>query len=337
MPEDTLPESTNSAARPLPVEPTDAMVKAFVELALHGDVLSHGGWPGYARDQWRVMVAAAPPAPSFQERVQPWLMACFGEMIAGDREERNHRFLEEALELVQACGSTASEAHQLVEYVFGREIGERRQEVGGVMITLAALCIANDIDMHDAGEVELARIWTKVEAIRAKQAAKPKHSPLPQIAPLAAAAASRARWNAEQAVADVGFLDEPGRSLAIEAATTAALTYAASMSPSAASPAIMAVAIERARQVSALGWTPEHDDRHDRDLALPRAAACYALAGTGGNGPFWITRHQTPQQVWPYRWEWKPKDRRTNLVRAAALLIAEIERIDRVEEKEDGK
>lgn len=292
------------------------------------------------RESTNSNVAAAPPASSFQERVQPWLMACFGEMIAGDREERNHRLLEEALELVQACGCTASEAHQLVDYVFGREIGERQQEVGGVMVTLAALCLANDIDMYDAGEVELARIWTKVEAIRAKQAAKPKHSPLPEIAPPSAAAAAasrRARWDAEQAVADVGLSDEPWRSLAIEAATTAALTYAASMSPSVAPPAIMDVAIERARQVSALGWTPEHDDCHDRDLALPRAAACYALAGTGANGPFWITRYQTPQQVWPYRWEWKPKDRRSNLVRAAALLIAEIERVDRVEEKEAGK
>ena len=117
---------------------------------------------------------------SFQERVQPWLMACFGEMIAGDREERNHRFLEEALELVQACGCTASEAHQLVDYVYGRPVGEPFQEVGGVMVTLAALCLANDLDMHANAETELARIWTKVEAIRAKQAAKPKHSPLPE-------------------------------------------------------------------------------------------------------------------------------------------------------------
>lgn len=116
----------------------------------------------------------------FQERVQPWLMACFGEMIAGDREERNHRFLEEALELVQACGCTASEAHQLVDYVYGREVGDPPQEVGGVMVTLAALCLANGLDMHANAETELARIWTKVEAIRAKQAAKPKHSPLPQ-------------------------------------------------------------------------------------------------------------------------------------------------------------
>lgn len=119
------------------------------------------------------------PAEPFQNRVQPWLMACFGEMIAGDREERNHRFLEESLELVQSCGCTASEAHQLVDYVFGRPVGEPPQEVGGVMVTLAALCRASGIDMHAAGETELARIWTKVKAIRDKQAAKPKHSPLP--------------------------------------------------------------------------------------------------------------------------------------------------------------
>lgn len=121
-------------------------------------------------------------AETFQQRVQPWLMECFGPMIAGDREERNHRFLEEALELVQACGCSASEAHQLVDYVFGRPVGEPAQEVGGVMVTLAALCLANGLDMHGAAEVELARIWTKVEAIRAKQAAKPKHSPLPMAA-----------------------------------------------------------------------------------------------------------------------------------------------------------
>lgn len=128
----------------------------------------------------------APPAAAhgdtFQARVQPWMLECFGEAIAGDREERNHRFLEEALELVQSTGCTASEAHQLVDYVFGRPVGEPTQEVGGVMVTLAALCLANGLDMHDAAEVELARVWTKVEVIRAKQAAKPKHSPLPVTA-----------------------------------------------------------------------------------------------------------------------------------------------------------
>lgn len=124
---------------------------------------------------------AATPAAPFQSRVQPWLLECFGAEIAADRTERNHRFLEESLELVQAIGCTASEAHQLVEYVFGRPVGDPPQEVGGVMVTLAALCLANGLDMHDAGEVELSRISAPdlVAKIRAKQAAKPKHSPLP--------------------------------------------------------------------------------------------------------------------------------------------------------------
>ena len=123
--------------------------------------------------------------PPFQQRVQPWMLACFGEKIAADKAERNHRFLEEALELVQATGCTVGEAHQLVDYVYGRPVGEPVQEIGGVMVTLAALCLAHGIDMHSAAETELARIWTKVEQIRAKQAAKPKHSPLPEMVVMA--------------------------------------------------------------------------------------------------------------------------------------------------------
>lgn len=140
-------------------------------------------WMVEAAQAMQRATLAAPAAPStpasFQSRVQPWLLQCFGAEIAADRVERNHRFLEESLELVQALGCTASEAHQLVDYVYGRPWGEPDQEVGGVMVTLAALCLASGLDMHGAGETELARIWTKVEKIRAKQAAKPKHSPLP--------------------------------------------------------------------------------------------------------------------------------------------------------------
>lgn len=119
---------------------------------------------------------------AFQHRVKPWMLACFGEEISRDGIERNHRFLEEALELVQSLGCTASEAHQLVDYVFGRDIGQPHQEAGGVMVTLAALCLAHGLDMDKAGEDELTRIWTKVKQIRAKQAAKPAHSPLPGYA-----------------------------------------------------------------------------------------------------------------------------------------------------------
>jgi NTP pyrophosphatase (non-canonical NTP hydrolase) len=119
----------------------------------------------------------------FQHRVAAWMHVCFGEEISADRQERNHRFLEEALELVQACGATKAEALALVDYVYGRPKGEPAQEVGGVLVTLAAHCEAHGIDMENSGETELARVWTKVEQIRAKQAAKPKGSPLPGKTP----------------------------------------------------------------------------------------------------------------------------------------------------------
>lgn len=119
---------------------------------------------------------------TYQARVDEWVLACFGEEVAKDVRERNHRFLEESLELVQSNGCTASEAHQLVDYVFGRPVGEPGQEVGGVMNTLAALCNAAGLDLNGEAERELARVWTKVEQIRAKHASKPKHSPLPGAA-----------------------------------------------------------------------------------------------------------------------------------------------------------
>jgi hypothetical protein len=121
-------------------------------------------------------------------------MACFGEKITLNTVERNHRFLEESLELVQSCGCTQSEAHQLVDYVFHRNIGEKNQETGGVMVTLAALCNAQDIRMIRAGRDELARVWTKIEKIRAKHAAKPAHSPLPAPEPVEYEQISSREW-----------------------------------------------------------------------------------------------------------------------------------------------
>lgn len=116
----------------------------------------------------------------FQNEILQWCHRCFGPEITMDKVERNHRFLEESLELVQSLGCTKDEAMKLVEYVFSRPVGEPNQELGGVMVTAAALANANSMDMFRCGMVELKRIWTKVEQIRAKQAAKPKFSPLPQ-------------------------------------------------------------------------------------------------------------------------------------------------------------
>lgn len=115
----------------------------------------------------------------FETQVMHWARTCFGDHDAFSPQQRTHRFLEEALELAQACGATRDDALQLVDYVFNRPIGEAPQEVGGVMLTLALVCYVQGIDMHEAGDTELARVWSKLETIRAKQAAKMKDSPLP--------------------------------------------------------------------------------------------------------------------------------------------------------------
>lgn len=116
---------------------------------------------------------------TFQENVHSWMRECFGSKIMLNTVERNHRFLEEALELVQACGATQTECLQLVYYVYERPVGEGVQEVGGVMVTLAALCSAQEINMENAAEKELKRIWIKIREIREKQMRKPDFSPLP--------------------------------------------------------------------------------------------------------------------------------------------------------------
>lgn len=115
----------------------------------------------------------------FQKEVAKWAEACFGKEISSNKVERNHRFLEEALELVQSLNCTKKEAHQLVDYVFDRDVGEVHQELGGVMVTLATLSNANGLNMQEDANIELARIWTKIEKIRTKQKAKPKMGPLP--------------------------------------------------------------------------------------------------------------------------------------------------------------
>lgn len=115
----------------------------------------------------------------FQSRVHEWTTACFGIDIAYDTVERNHRFIEEALELVQACGMTQADAHALVNYVYARPAGSVTQEVGGALVTLAALCNARYIAMAMAATNELDRCFHNIEKIRAKQAVKPKGSALP--------------------------------------------------------------------------------------------------------------------------------------------------------------
>ena len=88
--------------------------------------------------------------------------------------------------------------------------------------------------------------------------------------------------------------------------------------------AIADVVGERTRQILDEGWTPEHDDSHTQGQ-LARAGAAYALMA------FSPSKLNGPPARWPWKSSfWKPTTSRRDLVKAAALIIAEIERIDRI-------
>ena len=103
------------------------------------------------------------------------------------------------------------------------------------------------------------------------------------------------------------------------------------------------IAVERRRQVEVEGWTAQHDDTHSCG-EMTRAAALYAMPESwremiGGysikTGDPGVKRyiHRQPRN-WP--WEpssWKPTTRRRDLIKAAALIVAEIERLDRAQEE----
>lgn len=94
------------------------------------------------------------------------------------------------------------------------------------------------------------------------------------------------------------------------------------------SQAALDVLAERRRQISAEGWTSEHDDQHEPGM-LSAAAASYALYASSSLASELVNSKRCPA-IWPWAPEWwKPADPRRNLVKAAAIILAEIERLDR--------
>lgn len=79
------------------------------------------------------------------------------------------------------------------------------------------------------------------------------------------------------------------------------------------------IAAERRRQVEVEGWTAEHAGE---EMAL--AASCYILSSVGHTD-----EEATFRWPWNRDW-WKPTTPRRDLVKAAAFIIAEIERLDRL-------
>lgn len=101
------------------------------------------------------------------------------------------------------------------------------------------------------------------------------------------------------------------------------------------------IAEERERQVSGEGYTHTHDDEHiDRSIA--QAARCYVqhyverawlydsdLAKDLNLSGASYHEDTTPDE-WPVGWgDWKPRTPIADLIRAGALIAAEIDRFNR--------
>lgn len=96
------------------------------------------------------------------------------------------------------------------------------------------------------------------------------------------------------------------------------------------SPFMQAAIAERFRQIEQEGWSADHDDEHQSG-ELARAGGCYADRA----GVMDRSMSGVPQRwPWSYDW-WKPAGFRRDLVKAAALIIAEGEKFDRNRKRKD--
>jgi len=97
------------------------------------------------------------------------------------------------------------------------------------------------------------------------------------------------------------------------------------------------IKVERERQINEEGWTAEHDDKHAIG-ELAKAAACYAVLDCSNfvtlkDGAVTINIFRL---LWPWHRDWwKPSSRIRNLVKAGALIAAEIDRLQREKFREE--
>ncbi|HYE20955.1 MAG TPA: hypothetical protein VEA69_21090 [Tepidisphaeraceae bacterium] len=99
------------------------------------------------------------------------------------------------------------------------------------------------------------------------------------------------------------------------------------------------IAAERERQMTQEGWTPEHDDQHSEGELLKAAdqyleAADFIVTTGRDDGDRYFHGHAPQAYKWPWDKEWwKPdwSDPIRNLVKAGALIAAEIDRLKRKE------
>ena len=185
-----------------------------------------------------------------------------------------------------------------------------------------------------------ARMECAANAYRAMLAASPQPEPSAQGEPVA--------WRPGDPIYDdayvrgvaVGFAEDDSRrtTLLRIADRIEALASAPSTPPHAVVEAVPLteaardVLAERHRQIQAEGWTPAHDDEHDSG-ELAGAGAAYALHAADAlhpqsQGDAYRDGSIPHGWCWEDCW-WKPTDPRRSLVKAGALILAELERMDR--------
>jgi hypothetical protein len=96
---------------------------------------------------------------------------------------------------------------------------------------------------------------------------------------------------------------------------------------------ISLIATERQRQVAVEGWTPEHDDEHNRAEMVYAAKTYLSAAVMNFIDPSWQSSTEPAGWPWAFSW-WKPSPNPIrNLQKAGALIAAEIDRLLRQQRK----
>ena len=101
---------------------------------------------------------------ALQARVSAWIDRTFSKEHRTDPRVRSDRFMEEATELFQAMTADRERAHDIVDYVFDRPIGEPCQELGGVVVTAMGLTSCMGEDLSELSHLEVSRVESKSKA-----------------------------------------------------------------------------------------------------------------------------------------------------------------------------
>jgi hypothetical protein len=111
----------------------------------------------------------------FARDASTWVGDTFGFKCMASGRERALRFLEEAMELAQACDLSKADTAAMMDYVYSRPPGAVPDEIGGVLMTLAPLSVTFDVKLGWLARRVLNSCWDRQAQISQKHWNKPAH------------------------------------------------------------------------------------------------------------------------------------------------------------------